>query len=135
MTEPVLCRCRGARVLGCRPELITETGANIGTVARQWYEELGGEVVLLGKPAAVLYEEALRLLGLRKDEVLAIGDSLQHDIAGAALAAAARRRMIVCHWSAISKSRAVSRLHVALQLHAAIPSRSVSGRAKGQRSY
>ena len=52
---------------------------------RQWYEELGGEVVLLGKPAAVLYEEALRMLGLRKDEVLAIGDSLQHDIAGAAL--------------------------------------------------
>ena len=51
---------------------------------RQWYEELGGEVVLLGKPAAVLYEEALRMLNLRKDEVLAIGDSLQHDIAGAA---------------------------------------------------
>lgn len=54
------------------------------TFVRQWYEELGGEVVLLGKPAAVLYEEALRMLGLRKDEVLAIGDSLQHDIAGAA---------------------------------------------------
>ena len=53
-------------------------------MVRQWYEELGGEVVLLGKPAAVLYEEALRMLGLRKDEVLAIGDSLQHDIAGAA---------------------------------------------------
>lgn len=49
----------------------------------QWYEELGGEVVRLGKPAAVLYEEALRMLGLRKSEVLAIGDSLQHDVAGA----------------------------------------------------
>ena len=36
-------------------------------VVRQWYEELGGEVVLLGKPAAVLHEEALRMLGLRKD--------------------------------------------------------------------
>ena len=50
---------------------------------RQWYEELGGEVVLLGKPAAVLYEEALRLLNLHKPEVVAIGDSLHHDIAGA----------------------------------------------------
>lgn len=59
-------------------------------MVRQWYEELGGEVVLLGKPAAVLYEEALRMLGLRKDEVLAIGDSLQHDIAGAALLATLR---------------------------------------------
>ena len=62
--------------------------------ARQWYEELGGEVVLLGKPANVLYEEALRMLGLRKDEVLAIGDSLQHDIAGAAPPAAAIARML-----------------------------------------
>ena len=36
-------------------------------VVRQWYEELG-KVVLLGKPAAVLYEEALRMLGLRMVE-------------------------------------------------------------------
>ena len=37
-------------------------------VVWQWYEELGGEVVLLGKPAAVLYEEALRMLSLRRVE-------------------------------------------------------------------
>ena len=42
-------------------------GADLRGVGQQWFEELGGEVVLLGKPAAVLYEEALRMLGLRKD--------------------------------------------------------------------
>ena len=60
-------------------------------------------MVLLGKPAAVLYEEALRMLGLRKDEVLAIGDSLQHDVAGAAAPVAARARACrhvtrICLW-------------------------------------
>ncbi len=61
----------------------TQSSEQSKAVLLQWYEELGGEVVRLGKPAAVLYEEALRMLGLRKSEVLAIGDSLQHDIAGA----------------------------------------------------
>ncbi len=64
---------------------------------RQWYEELGGEVVLLGKPAAVLYEEALRLLNLRKSEVVAIGDSLQHDIAGARAALLPGQVRCCCH--------------------------------------
>ncbi|KAK9840993.1 hypothetical protein WJX81_004817 [Elliptochloris bilobata] len=80
------CAARGIPMLVANPDVVTvDAGLLVpmpGMLA-QWYEELGGEVVLLGKPAAVLYEEALRMLGLRKDEVLAIGDSLQHDIAGA----------------------------------------------------
>jgi beta-phosphoglucomutase-like phosphatase (HAD superfamily) len=53
-----------------------------GTLARH-YAAAGGEVVLMGKPAAVIYEGALELLGLPAAEVVAVGDSLEHDIGGA----------------------------------------------------
>ena len=42
------------------------------------------QVVLMGKPGKDIYDEALQLLQLEPSEVLAIGDSLQHDVAGAA---------------------------------------------------
>ena len=41
----------------------------------------------MGKPDAVIYVAAMASLGgLRPQEVLAVGDSLEHDIAGAAAA-------------------------------------------------
>ena len=40
------------------------------------------QVRLLGKPAPVIYETAMDMLGLPADQVLAIGDSIEHDIAG-----------------------------------------------------
>ena len=49
------------------------------------YVALGGEVVWYGKPHAAIYREALKLGGSpASDAVLAIGDSLQTDILGAA---------------------------------------------------
>jgi HAD superfamily hydrolase (TIGR01459 family) len=54
-----------------------------GTFAA-WYEAQGGEVCWIGKPAPAIYESALAMLGLEPAEVLAIGDSLRTDIAGAA---------------------------------------------------
>ena len=53
------------------------------------YEDLGGEVIYAGKPHEPVYELALetiaRLIGesVGKDQVLAIGDGLNTDIAGA----------------------------------------------------
>ena len=45
--------------------------------------ELLAQVVLLGKPAPAIYEVAMKMLGVQNsEEVLAIGDSLEHDIAG-----------------------------------------------------
>jgi len=44
-----------------------------GTLARH-YSSLGGEVVLMGKPAPVIYREALAQLQLPAEQVLAIGD-------------------------------------------------------------
>ena len=54
-----------------------------GTLAAH-YRSLGGRVVLMGKPAPVIYEQALAMLGLPPAQVVAVGDSLEHDVAGAA---------------------------------------------------
>ncbi len=53
----------------------------------QRYEALGGAVRYLGKPHASIYEYCFEHLGgASRDRVLAIGDSLRTDIAGAAAA-------------------------------------------------
>ena len=36
----------------------------------------------MGKPDAIIYKSAMELVGLSQDQVLAIGDSLEHDIKG-----------------------------------------------------
>jgi HAD superfamily hydrolase (TIGR01459 family) len=53
-----------------------------GSVARA-YEALGGRVRYHGKPEQMIYRRCLAALDLDPGSVLAIGDSLQHDIAGA----------------------------------------------------
>ena len=55
-----------------------------GALARR-YEELGGLAVYVGKPHPEIYRRCLRTLesrGVRR--IVAVGDSLDHDIAGAA---------------------------------------------------
>jgi len=68
------------------PDVVTVSGSGLipmpGTFAR-WYTEFGGEVKVMGKPDPVIYIAAMELIGLEKDEVLAVGDSLEHDISGA----------------------------------------------------
>ncbi|WEX08369.1 TIGR01459 family HAD-type hydrolase [Chelativorans sp. AA-79] len=55
-----------------------------GSIAKL-YETLGGRVLWVGKPHAPIYEYAHRLCGApAKERIVAIGDSLEHDIAGAA---------------------------------------------------
>jgi HAD superfamily hydrolase (TIGR01459 family) len=53
-----------------------------GLVARA-YEQLGGTVRYHGKPQPRIYRSCLTRLGLDRSRVVAIGDSLEHDIAGA----------------------------------------------------
>jgi HAD superfamily hydrolase (TIGR01459 family) len=48
------------------------------------YEELGGDVRSLGKPDPTIYQPVLQLLGLPVERILAVGDGLHTDIAGAA---------------------------------------------------
>eukprot|EP00955_Chlamydomonas_euryale_P071203 360996-Chlamydomonas_euryale.AAC.5 len=52
----------------------------------KWYGEMGGTATLMGKPAPAIYEAAMSALDLSPKDVIAIGDSLEHDIAGAAAA-------------------------------------------------
>jgi ribonucleotide monophosphatase NagD (HAD superfamily) len=48
------------------------------------YQELGGDVRSLGKPDPAIYQPVLEVLGLPPERVLAVGDALRTDIAGAA---------------------------------------------------
>ena len=73
--------------LCANPDLATVDGTALrtmpGTLAA-WYGAAGGEVVLLGKPGPDIYKAALALAGdPPPSSVLAVGDSLEHDIAGA----------------------------------------------------
>jgi HAD superfamily hydrolase (TIGR01459 family) len=55
----------------------------MGTLA-DLYDHMGGEVVILGKPSNKIYEESCKKIeDLNKSKILAIGDSLDHDILGA----------------------------------------------------
>ena len=55
----------------------------MGTIA-DLYEHMGGEVVILGKPSKKIYEKSCKNIeDLKKSKIIAIGDSLDHDILGA----------------------------------------------------
>ncbi len=54
----------------------------MGTIA-QLYNDMGGEVIIMGKPSIDIYVEATKSLKHDKSKYLAIGDSLFHDIKGA----------------------------------------------------
>jgi HAD superfamily hydrolase (TIGR01459 family) len=57
-----------------------------GTIARR-YEELGGRVRYHGKPHPAIYRSCLEALAIAdRSRIVAVGDSLEHDIAGAARA-------------------------------------------------
>ncbi|MFC4170589.1 TIGR01459 family HAD-type hydrolase [Microvirga sp. GCM10011540] len=75
------------------PDLVVERGHVMvpcaGAIA-QLYEEMGGAVFYAGKPHAPVYERAIAMAAelngreIPKDRVLAIGDAIRTDIAGAA---------------------------------------------------
>jgi HAD superfamily hydrolase (TIGR01459 family) len=47
------------------------------------YERMGGKVTYFGKPFPAVYDYCLKLLALPKNKILAIGDGIATDIAGA----------------------------------------------------
>lgn len=87
--EPVLQECaRHELPMVCgNPDLeVIRGGARVlcaGALAVR-YRQLGGDVRSLGKPDPAIYQPALQQLGLPPERVLAVGDSLRTDIAGAA---------------------------------------------------
>lgn len=87
--EPVLrdCAAHHLKMICANPDLeVIRGGVRVlcaGSLARR-YQELGGDVRSLGKPDAAIYRPVLDLLGMPRERVLAVGDSLRTDIAGAA---------------------------------------------------
>ncbi|MBB43845.1 MAG: TIGR01459 family HAD-type hydrolase [Rhodospirillaceae bacterium] len=78
----------GIKMVCANPDLeVIRDGARLicaGALAIR-YEKIGGEVIYFGKPKRPIYESCLRLLNNPDpSSVLAIGDSLLTDIAGAA---------------------------------------------------
>jgi HAD superfamily hydrolase (TIGR01459 family) len=87
--EPVLRDCARYRLkMICgNPDLVVIRGGVrvlcAGSLAVR-YQELGGDVRSLGKPDPAIYQPALERLALPPERILAVGDSLHTDIAGAA---------------------------------------------------
>jgi HAD superfamily hydrolase (TIGR01459 family) len=83
---------RGLPMICANPDIVVERGDRLiwcaGALARL-YEDLGGEVTILGKPHAPIYTTAMQRLAdlsgadVVKEDVLAIGDGLPTDIRGA----------------------------------------------------
>lgn len=88
----VACRAKNLPMICANPDLVVYRGDQLvycaGALAER-YEELGGEVEQAGKPYEPIYRMAIGLLEkawgkpLAIDRILAIGDAVHTDIAGA----------------------------------------------------
>lgn len=88
--EPLLREslARDLPMVCANPDLVVQRGSTLhlcaGALAK-WYEEAGGRVRWHGKPFLPVYDSCVVLLGAaQRSRILAIGDSLRTDIAGAA---------------------------------------------------
>lgn len=83
------CRAASLPMLCANPDLIVlRSGVRTvcaGTLALR-YRQMGGVVRMLGKPDPAIYAPVLGLLGVPRARVLAVGDALHTDVAGAAAA-------------------------------------------------
>jgi HAD superfamily hydrolase (TIGR01459 family) len=90
--EPLLRRALARRLpmVCANPDLVVMHGEKLALCAgalAQWYMAEGGVVRWHGKPFASVYEACFGLLGIAdRTRLLAVGDSLRTDIAGAAAA-------------------------------------------------
>ncbi|WP_291863213.1 TIGR01459 family HAD-type hydrolase [Bradyrhizobium sp.] len=85
-------RERQLTLICANPDIVVERGDRLiycaGAIA-ELYRELGGEVIFYGKPHRPIYERAIELAAERQshvielNRVLAIGDSVRTDLAGA----------------------------------------------------
>ena len=87
--EAVMARAaaRGLPMVCGNPDLaqVTPEGAlleAVGLLAVR-YAELGGEVRSHGKPSPRIYETCLRRVSCPRERIVAVGDSLHHDVLGA----------------------------------------------------
>ncbi len=81
------CAAQGLPMICANPDLyVIRGGVRVvcaGTLAQR-YVAMGGDVRSLGKPDAAIYAPVLAMLAVPPARVLAVGDALRTDIAGAA---------------------------------------------------
>jgi len=88
--EPLLraALARDLPMVCANPDLVVMHGSRLALCAgalAKWYEEAGGRVRWHGKPFRSVYDTCLGLLSIEdRSRILAVGDSLRTDIAGAA---------------------------------------------------
>jgi HAD superfamily hydrolase (TIGR01459 family) len=85
-------RARQLPLICANPDIVVERGDRLiycaGAIA-ELYRELGGDVIFYGKPHQPIYERAMALAqerrghAIAREKVLAIGDSVRTDLAGA----------------------------------------------------
>jgi HAD superfamily hydrolase (TIGR01459 family) len=78
---------RSLPMVCANPDLVVSHGGRLAMCAgalAEWYEEQGGRVRWHGKPFRSIYDTCLDLLGIsERSRILAVGDSIRTDIAGA----------------------------------------------------
>lgn len=77
---------RGLPLICANPDLVRVspqgTVEAAGVLARR-YEQLGGRVVRHGKPYPEIYRSCLSAMSVRPERIIAVGDSIEHDVLGA----------------------------------------------------
>lgn len=77
---------RGLKMLCANPDVVVDLGEKriycAGALA-EMYQEMGGEAFYFGKPHPPIYDLARRRLDMKDANILAIGDGINTDIAGA----------------------------------------------------
>lgn len=87
--DPVLQEChkRNLPLICCNPDYTMVrpdgTKAHMPGVIADAYRDLGGKVAYFGKPYREHFEACVEQLGLPKEKIVHVGDSLHHDICGA----------------------------------------------------
>lgn len=97
---------RGVPALCLNPDrtMLTPSGLAFGAARiAELYQGLGGQVTWIGKPYPAIYEMALATLGdVPASDVAGVGDSVEHDVAGARAAGCGAwlvRTGIIAGWS------------------------------------
>lgn len=83
------CRDAGLPMVCANPDLEVIRGGNrliCAGLLTQGYEAIGGQARWIGKPDPAIYAPVLAMLGVHPARVLAVGDALRTDIAGATAA-------------------------------------------------
>lgn len=87
LNKALRCLLKGSKLIAMQSEILDTSMGDIELNVGSWVGLLerasGVQAVSIGKPSAFAFELALRKMGLRKNEVLVVGDRIATDVRGA----------------------------------------------------